>query len=213
MSKSLYSLILSDEVVAELDRAALKAGTNRSQLANRILAEHLSLLTPERRIEEIFRTVDRFFNDGAEMVSRFIPHQPVMQLKTALAYRYRPTLRYELRLYPEAQEGQIGEIHMILRTQAEELLDQMADFARAWAQAENALTAPGQLQPLYQWQPGRFDRSLRQPEDGMDPEHYSDLLSRYIQLLDESFKSWLCGRMAAADLPDIIQSSMKGETV
>ena len=108
MSKSLYSLILSDEVVEELDRAALKAGTNRSQLANRILAEHLSLLTPERRIEEIFRTMDRFFNEGAEMVSRFVPHQPVMQVRTALSYRYRPTLRYELRLYPDPGGGALN---------------------------------------------------------------------------------------------------------
>ena len=213
MSRSLYSLILSDEVVSELDRAALKAGTSRSQLANRILAEHLSLLTPEGRIEEVFRSVDRFFNEGAEMVSRFIPHQPVMQLKTALAYRYRPTLRYELRLYKEAQEGRIGEIHMILRTQAEDLLDQMEQFARAWAQAENALLSPEQQRPLYQLQPGRFDRSLQLPEEEIDPEAYSGLLSRYVQLMDESFKSFLCGRTGAADLTEIINKTMKGETV
>ena len=213
MSKSLYSLILSDEVVAELDRAALKAGTNRSQLANRILAEHLSLLTPERRIEEIFRTVDRFFNEGAEMVSRFTPHQPVMQLKTALAYRYRPTLRYELRLYPEAQDGQIGEIHMILRTQAEELLMLLDAFARDWIRAERALGSDGEAVPLYELQPGRFTRTICLPREGLEPAAFGDRLTRYVRLLDESFKEYLCSRVSGAELEYRIQEEMKGETV
>ena len=213
MSKSLYSLILSDEVVSELDRAALKAGTNRSQLANRILAEHLSLLTPERRIEEVFRYVDRFFSEGAEMVSRFVPHQPTMQLKTALAYRYRPTLRYELRLYPEAVDGQIGEIHMILRTQAEELLNLMEDFIRTWIQAEQDDPGVSENRPLYQLQPGHFMRTIRQPREGMEPEAFSEVLTRYVQCLDESFKSWLCGRITAVGIRKNLYERMKGETV
>ena len=39
MGKSLYSLILSDEVVSRVDRLASRQGLNRSQLVNRILAE------------------------------------------------------------------------------------------------------------------------------------------------------------------------------
>ena len=212
MSRSLYSLILSDEVVAELDRAALKAGTNRSQLANRILAEHLSLLTPERRIEEVFRYIDRFFSEGAEMVSRFIPHQPTMQLKTALAYRYRPTLRYELRLYPEAEDGQIGEIHMILRTQAEELLTLMDEFCRVWVRAEGSARSDRENAPLYQLQPGRFTRTICEPPEGTEAEAFSEALTRYVQQLDESFKNYICGRENAADIQHKLQE-MKGETV
>ena len=40
MKKSLYSLMLSDEVVREIDVAAHRLGTNRSALINRILAEY-----------------------------------------------------------------------------------------------------------------------------------------------------------------------------
>ncbi len=39
MSKSLYSLLLSDEVVSEIDRQALRSGMSRSGLINRVLAE------------------------------------------------------------------------------------------------------------------------------------------------------------------------------
>lgn len=54
MKKSLYSLMLSDEVVREIDVAAHRLGTNRSALINRILAEYASVTTPEKRINDIF---------------------------------------------------------------------------------------------------------------------------------------------------------------
>lgn len=54
MKKTLYSLMLSDEVVAEVDRLAHRLGTNRSNLINQILAEHVGFVTPERRINDIF---------------------------------------------------------------------------------------------------------------------------------------------------------------
>lgn len=38
MSKSVYSLVLGDEVVAQIDRAAYALGTSRSNLINQVLA-------------------------------------------------------------------------------------------------------------------------------------------------------------------------------
>ena len=46
MKKTLYSLMLNEEVVNEIDRLAHKYGTNRSNLINQILAEHVNLVTP-----------------------------------------------------------------------------------------------------------------------------------------------------------------------
>ena len=46
MKKTLYSLMLSEDVVAEVDRLAHRMGTNRSNLINQILAEHVNLVTP-----------------------------------------------------------------------------------------------------------------------------------------------------------------------
>ena len=54
MKKNLYSLTLSDEVVREVDALAHRMGTNRSALVNRILAEYVSVPTPERRWNDIF---------------------------------------------------------------------------------------------------------------------------------------------------------------
>ena len=58
MKKNLYSLTLSDEVVREVDALAHRMGTNRSALVNRILAEYVSVPTPERRWNDIFEAIE-----------------------------------------------------------------------------------------------------------------------------------------------------------
>ena len=47
MKKSMYSLMLSEQVVEAIDRLALEQNTNRSRLINEILADYLSFVTPE----------------------------------------------------------------------------------------------------------------------------------------------------------------------
>ena len=57
MKKTLYSLMLSEDVVHEVDLLAHKLGTNRSNLINQILAEYVDMVTPERRINDIFSAI------------------------------------------------------------------------------------------------------------------------------------------------------------
>ena len=55
MKKTVYSLVLSEDVVAEIDRLAYHNGTNRSNMINQILAEYVSYVTPEKKMQDIFR--------------------------------------------------------------------------------------------------------------------------------------------------------------
>ena len=59
MGKSVYSLALSDEIIAEVDRLAYQNGTNRSGLINSILAEYLQFTTPEQRMREVFDRMEK----------------------------------------------------------------------------------------------------------------------------------------------------------
>ena len=54
MKKSVYSLVLSDDVVEAVDRAAYQNGLSRSAMVNQILADYVSYTTPEKRMREIF---------------------------------------------------------------------------------------------------------------------------------------------------------------
>ena len=54
MNKSVYSLVLMDNVVSEVDKLAYELGTSRSNLINQILAEYVRYTTPEMRMRAIF---------------------------------------------------------------------------------------------------------------------------------------------------------------
>ena len=51
MKKTLYSLVLNDEVVREVDALAHRMGTNRSNLINQILAEYVNYTTLPLRVQ------------------------------------------------------------------------------------------------------------------------------------------------------------------
>ena len=59
MKKTLYSLMLNDEVVREVDALAHRMSTNRSNLINQILAEYVRYTTPEMRMHAIFEEMER----------------------------------------------------------------------------------------------------------------------------------------------------------
>ena len=98
MKKNLYSLTLSDEVMREVDALAHRLGTNRSALVNRILSEYVSVPTPERRINDIFEAIEALVSPSRELVPFFAPNSQSMSLKSSLAYKYRPTVKYEVDL-------------------------------------------------------------------------------------------------------------------
>ena len=57
MGNSIYSLVLSDEVVDAVDALAHGNGLSRSAMINRILAERVALTTPEMRLQEVLEAV------------------------------------------------------------------------------------------------------------------------------------------------------------
>ncbi len=105
MKKTLYSLMLNEEVVREIDRMAHRMGTNRSALINQILADYTSVMTPERRIESIFHEIEQLVAPARDLVPFFAPHTTSMSLKSSLEYKYRPTVKYEVALYGDKQEA------------------------------------------------------------------------------------------------------------
>ena len=135
MKKNLYSLTLSDEVVREVDALAHRLGTNRSALVNRILSEYVSVPTPERRINDIFEAIEALVSPSRELVPFFAPNSQSMSLKSSLAYKYRPTVKYEVDL--GGGEDTLGTLNVVFRTQSAELIAALTDFFRLWARIEN----------------------------------------------------------------------------
>ena len=199
MKKTLYSLMLSDEVVAEIDRLAHKHGTNRSNLTNQILAEHIGLVTPEQRINDIFSAIEQLLAPSRDLVPFFTQNAPTMSMKSSLEYKYRPTVKYEVELY-RGSEDALGELTVLFRTQSAALLSAMAEFFRLWKSIEDRHLRPllGNAAPVYALFDGKFVRSIAVPQCDCSSEELAEAISEYIKLFDTLMKGFLSGRYDAA---------------
>ena len=70
--------MLSDEVVREADRLAHQKGTNRSNLINQILAEYFGMVTPQRRINDVFQAIEEAVASSGQLVPFFTPNDLTM---------------------------------------------------------------------------------------------------------------------------------------
>ena len=203
MKKTLYSLMLSDDVVREIDNLAHRRGTNRSALVNQILAEYAGFVTPERRIGDIFRQIGEILGSDRELVPFVAPGASTMSMKSSLQYRYRPTVKYSVELYRD-REAAMGELSVVFRTQSEELLAAMDRFFRLWKTVEDELIAAYLPRPAeYALYSGRFTRTIALAA-GRDysTADVAAAISAYVRLFDRLMKGFLAGSLDAADVRD-----------
>ena len=206
--KTLYSLVLDDNVVKEVDALAHKLNTNRSSLINRILAEYVDYVTPERRINDIFTAIDRIMQPSPEFVPLFVPNSCSMSLKSSLRYKYRPTVKYEVELYP-GEEEKIGMLSVMFRSQSPALVSAMAEFFGIWKATECK-----HLVPLtgcgitYELSDGKFTRSITRPEKDCTSSELATVISDYITLFDKLLKSYVAGECSIYDIESAYYSNM-----
>lgn len=207
MPKSVYSLVLMDEVVDAVDRLAYERRLSRSSLINRILADYLSCPTPESRIRDIFGCMEQMFAGLDSFQFREQPSESMVTIRSELRYRYRPTARYLLELYREPGPY-LGELRVSFRTQSGGLLEISEDFFRFWEQLEQNAAAehfPGGEIPC-SVEPGRYSRRLLRPQSEIDCNALAQQIICYIRLFDSSMKGYFAG---TDDLPDTMRQIKK----
>ena len=121
-----------------------------------------------------------------------------MSLKSILEYKYRPTVKYEVALYGDKQEG-LGELAVIFRTQSAQLLQSMTQFFRLWKQIEDAHLSG--VEPDYALYDGKFVRTLSLPPDhDYTSEEIARAISGYVQLFDRLMKAYLAGKYTPPEI-------------
>lgn len=186
MSKSMYSLILIDEVVRAVDKLAHQKGTNRSNLINQILAEHLSLKTPEKRVGEIFVYVENALNDERLQVSQ--KSGGTLVIKGAVSFKYNPTIRYAIDMQ-SIQRGYSGSMRVSTRTQSRALLTRLNMFFELWTQIEHTSAKDAKrATPKYEMDDGRFTRKFvaEHRGEGIDHAVLGGELANYVDLFDKA---------------------------
>ena len=213
VKKTLYSLLLDEDVVRAVDQLAHRRGCSRSALVNQLLAEQLDLMTPERRIAEVLRAMESLFQPDPELVPMFTPNALSMSMKSALDYKYRPTVKYEVELF-RGGEDSIGELTVSYRTQSSELLAAMGRFFRLWKRLESAYLAPRLGHEaecaLYD---GKFVRSISVPSRDCTAEELAEAISDFVHLFDRLLKGCLSGRLSAAEAERQYAAHMQGSSL
>ena len=213
MKKTLYSLMLNDEVVREVDAMAHRIGTNRSGLINQILAEYVGYTTPERRINDVLSTIEQLLSPSRELVPFFAPNSFTMSLKSSLEYKYRPTVKYEVELYRSGEES-IGELTVVFRTQSAALIQAMTAFFRLWKRIEDTHLAPLTGARIeYALYDGKFLRSIAVPDRDCTAQELAGALSEYIKLFDRLMKGYLSGRLDAHEVEAAYYSHLINSTI
>ena len=197
MKKTLYSLMLNDGVVREVDLLAHRLGVSRSNLINQILAEYVNYTTPEKRVNDVFTAIEQLMGSSRELVPFFAPNTFSMSLKSSLAYKYRPTVKYEVAL-SRGDSDDLGELSVAFRTQSAALISAMTEFFRLWKRIEDVHLAPSLTAPVsYVLYDGRFVRSLSAPDRDCTSDELAAALSDYIQRFDRLMKGYLTGALDA----------------
>ena len=195
MSKQVYSLVLDDAVVMAVDRAAYLGRTSRSEMINRILSEQLSVITPEMRARRLLSELNRMLSEEGEMLLLSCSDS-ALTLSSALAYKYRPTVRY---LLQPALSGGVGRLVMSMRSRSDSLLAAFEAFCLLFTRLEQSRIGTGIGR--YQIEPGRFTREIAYGEN-LDPERYVQILRSDLMLIDGCLKDYFAdpssayGRMA-----------------
>lgn len=142
MGKSVYSLVLMDEVVDAIDQMAYRNNTSRSNLINQILAEHVSLATPEKRMKDVFTSLEQFMDEQFQI--QFMPSDSMLSIRSPLRYKYKPTIRYSVELYRNPGPY-AGRLKVQFRTQNLQLIRLLQSFFEFWISSLEGKYLPGRI--------------------------------------------------------------------
>lgn len=193
MKKNIYSLVLSENVIAAVDHLAYERHTNRSNLINQILAEYVSYETPEKRMQNVFERMQALLGSAFQPLESTSP--TMLTLRSVLSYKYNPTVRYQVELYRMPQVA-IGELKVSMRTQSATLSLLVMQFFKLWIKIEKA----HHLGSVATVTDGRFIK--RFVTETMDSERVAEGISAYVDAFDRALKTFF----SYPDQPEIAEA-------
>lgn len=186
MGKIVYSIVLSEEVVAAIDILATRGGQSRSGLINQVLAGHAGLTTPEEHGRQIGAALQTAAE--AQGLRAALSPSGALTLHTALRYKYNPTLRYVVELRHSGPT--LAEVRVQLRSQSEALLSYLSLFFELWDRLEQRHLPRPPAEGEYHQAAGRYRRLLRRPAEAAGQEALGREIAAWVAMLDSSLKAY-----------------------
>lgn len=199
MNKSVYSLVLMDNVVSEVDKMAYEMGTSRSNLINQILAEYVRYTTPEMRMRAVFEEMERLMQGVDSFQIQPQPSDAMLTIRSALRYKYKPTIRYSVELYRSSRGRTVGALKVAFRTQSQPLIEMLTSFFALWTRLEGHYREQLRLPACEsRIEEGKYIRAFAPAGSAeFTDQQLADAMSAYIRIFDGADQELLCrGRRA-----------------
>lgn len=212
MERSVYSLVLMDDVVKAVDQMAYEQGTSRSNLINQLLAQEVMLVTPEMRMRDIFDKMIHAMEDDKKFQVNLQPSDYCISIRSVLEYKYNPTIRYFIELYRTVDTA-IGELKITSRSQSSDLQGYLYEFFKFFTKMEQVYMTryyPKRPIPYFTNEgEGRFRRELVIVEEDctLTTDAMALAMGDYVQMLDGLLGIYL------TNLEDIDASATKIEAM
>ena len=191
MKRSMYSLILGDDIVAAVDALAAQKGTSRSNYINQVLAKHVQCITPEQQMQRVFANLTHQMDEAFRIQEQ--GSNALLSILGSVQYKYRPTIRYRVELLRNMQQEKVGRLKISCRTQNQTLLDAMAQFFRFWVKLEQKYDANSACaQGLYQIESGCMTMTLLRSGAATD-EQLGEIVGNYIRMFHAVLQSYFAG--------------------
>ena len=161
--------------------------------------------------------MEQLFSASRELVPLFTPNTQRVTVRSSLAYKYHPTLRYEVELERGFYPGEpIGTLMINFRTQSQGLLELLGRFFRCLSRIEDRLLP---MDVSYTMDDYRFTRTLSYPvkkgaadNEPLHADEISKAITEYVSLIDRMLKACI-GGADAATLTDMYAADLAGRRV
>lgn len=185
MNKSVYSLVLMDEVVQAIDALAYSLGMSRSNLINQILAEKTEVLTPRQCMQNIFESMSKLLLSHQHFQIQQQASDSMYSIRSILRYKYNPTIKYAITL-DKKSNCLIGILKVISRTQSQKLQEYLNHFFEMWSDFERIHHLKGWTQD----EKGKWERSFKiEYQVSLQVnETLAEAIALYIQVVDEALQ-------------------------
>ena len=217
MKKSVYSLVLMDDVVEAIDRLAYERNTNRSNLINQILAESVNFVTPEMRMRDIFTQLENILSESCyQIMDR--SSDSMFALRSPIRYKYRPMVNYTIELFREPKDI-AGRLKVSFRTSSKNFTDAIEDFFTGWISMENEYL--NEVHPegvLSDFDNAKYVRGFLKVsvENELNENEIAAAIGEYIKVLDKCIKFYfehlrdeeLIEKMICASYEDYLKSGV-----
>ena len=196
MQKSMYSLILSDPVVARIDHLAYQKGMSRSQLIDQLLASEVGLHTPEQKVRLIIEQVADTIQNRSPLQVTVRSDMGGLQFATYLRYKYNPGIRFQVE-FQNRDGHMVGVLKVFSRSTSEDLLAHLGRFFTILTAIDKARFEEFHHMPVTisvsSQSSNKFARLLVTPQMSMentDETVIAAYLSQYVMMLDEALKTY-----------------------